>query len=399
MNALVKGEFERGRTLSITYYPTDSSEVTDTPHLNLVVLDPETEWTGNGGLRQRLAEWTRQRNSSSRLYPGALVWCIKKPGRDLRMQTERWLAWRRVKHDMDQGTLGHDFDAAELEEIDPEFKDAHGDAKDEVWACYRYVVIADAQEADGLRVIDLGQGHAGGGETLCGRVISALKAESLLNESVGAGYIDRNWPPALQDSGAWPLSSLRKCFLDGSLTRLIDPDTALRVKILEFVQNSEFGLASGRQPDGDFNRLWFSEMVSSDEVIFDSDVYLIRKFKAAELKMKAQRGKPTSEPEPSPQMPLAPDVIGGPEVKVIPVDQPVAGSQEKTLRLVGVIPSEMWNRLGTKIIPKMKSTGTLSVGIEFVVKTGPESVQALKADLEQILADLGIAKDVRIEIK
>jgi hypothetical protein len=36
-------------------------------------------------------------------------------------------------------------------------------------------------------------------------VIGALKSEALLNDSVGAGYIDRNWPPALKDTGAWPL--------------------------------------------------------------------------------------------------------------------------------------------------------------------------------------------------
>jgi hypothetical protein len=60
-------------------------------------------------------------------------------------------------------------------------------------------------------------------KTLCGRVIAALKSEALLNESVGAGYIERNWPPALKDSGAWPLASLRQSFLNGSLTRLIDP--------------------------------------------------------------------------------------------------------------------------------------------------------------------------------
>jgi hypothetical protein len=60
------------------------------------------------------------------------------------------------------------------------------------------------------------------------RVIGALKSEALLNESVGAGYIERNWPPALKDSGAWPLQSLRQSFLNGSLTRLVDPDSARR---------------------------------------------------------------------------------------------------------------------------------------------------------------------------
>ena len=70
-------------------------------------------------------------------------------------------------------------------------------------------MIADHQEADGLKTIDPGAGHSRSGETLGGRVIAALKSAALLNESVGAGYLDRNWPPALQESGAWPLASLR----------------------------------------------------------------------------------------------------------------------------------------------------------------------------------------------
>ena len=54
---------------------------------------------------------------------------------------------------------------------------------------YRFVALADNKESDGLgKPIDLGAGHSSGSETLCGRVISALKASALLNESIGAGY-------------------------------------------------------------------------------------------------------------------------------------------------------------------------------------------------------------------
>ena len=67
------------------------------------------------------------------------------------------------------------------------------------------------QATDGLKVIDLGAGHSSTNETLCGRIIAALKSEGLLNESVGAGYIGRHWPPAFQGfTGAWPLTSLRQ---------------------------------------------------------------------------------------------------------------------------------------------------------------------------------------------
>ena len=88
---------------------------------------------------------------------------------------------------------------------------------------------------DDLRTIDLGSGHASGAETLCGRVIAALKSQGPLSESVGAGYVEWNWLPALQQAGAWPLASPRQCFLNGTPTRLLDPDTVLKQKTVEFV--------------------------------------------------------------------------------------------------------------------------------------------------------------------
>ena len=98
-------------------------------------------------------------------------------------------------------------------------------------------------------------------ETLCSRMIAALKSEALLNENVGAGCIDRHRPPAFKGTGAWPLTSLRQSFLDGSLIRLMAPDTSLRRQIVEFVSRGEFGLASGAKDDGvtTIRRLeWFS---------------------------------------------------------------------------------------------------------------------------------------------
>src|SRR5262249_42715869 len=149
--------------------------------------------------------------------------------------------------------------------------------KDGVWGDYRFAVVADAQEADGLKVIDLGAGHSSSGETLCGRVIAALKSEALLNESVGAGYIERNWPPPLREMGAWPLAGLRQSFLNGSLTRLVDPDAILKSKIVEFVGWGDFGLGSGQKSDGSYERLWFKELVAPDEVAFEAGVFLLRK--------------------------------------------------------------------------------------------------------------------------
>ncbi|HEX9593965.1 MAG TPA: DUF499 domain-containing protein, partial [bacterium] len=194
---LVEDEFRRGASIPVAVFPRDGAEIPDTPRLALVVAEPDVDWTGGGPLRTQLAEWTRQRGKSPRLYPGALVWCLKKPGRELRERVELMLAWKRVAREVAEGTLGGEFDKSDRVELHTKVKDAEEAAQDEVWGDYRFAVVADGQEADGLKVIDLGAGHSSSGETLCGRVIAALKSEALLNESVGAGYIERNWPPAL----------------------------------------------------------------------------------------------------------------------------------------------------------------------------------------------------------
>jgi hypothetical protein len=389
MWSLVKKEFERGASIPLVPFPKDGSAIQDSPKLTLVLMDPEFEWTATGSLGQQISEWTKQHGKSPRLYPGSLIWCLKKPGRDLRDKVELWLAWKRVFTEVTEGTLGADFDRADRADIQSKVKDAEEDAKDEVWGGYRYAVIFDSKEADGLKPIDLGAGHASSGETLCGRVITALKSKALLNESVGAGYIERNWPPALKDSGAWPLASLRQSFLNGSLTRLLDPDTTLRSKIVEFVGRGDFGLASGQKSAGTYERIWFEEPISLDEVTFEAGVFMLTKAKAKALKGVMQGPEAGIKPVTQP----VPEEVIKPEKGV----EPSPGTQTRTLRLVGTVPPEIWNRLGTKIIPKLKLGSDLKIGVDFTVTINAESVRNMESDLRQILQDLGLNGKINIE--
>jgi hypothetical protein len=461
MRILVQKEFDRGASIPVVSFPADGAAVQDTPKLTLVIVDPEDEWTGVGSLRQQIAEWTKQRGKSPRLYPGSLVWCLKKPGRDFRDKVELWLAWKRVAKEIAERTLGGDFDRTDRAEIQSEVADAEEAAKDEVWGGYRFVIvfaevsqplsgfdpsrfnaISDAnlrrkvtyesdQEVlmlraeltnterqaltkalpdleqtldrlfkiadqgvfeDGLRAIDLGAGHSSGAETLCGRVITALKSQALLNESVGAGYIERNWPPALKDSGAWPLASLRQSFLNGSLTRLLDPDTTLRSKIVEFVSRGDFGLASGQKSAGSYERVLFNEFIDPADVTFESAVFLL-------LKAKVKAFKAMLEPGPGGMPGLGPipeaEPTSGPSP--IPGTEPLSGADKRTFHISGDVPPEIWNRLGTKVLPKLRSGSELKIGIEFSVTVEGQLAQSFKNDLMQILEDLGLTKSVQIE--
>ena len=281
---LIEDEFKKGATLSINFFPTDNTAVQDSQRLTLIVMDPETEWTDSNQMTERIGQWTRERGNAPRLYPGSLVWCARRPGRELRDKVELWLAWQRVAHEVAEGILGVEYDQADRVAVQTQVKDAREAARDEVWACYRFVAIADTKEKHGLKIFDLGAGHASASETFCGRIIGLMKSEARLNENVGAGYIDRNWPPAFRDTGAWPLTSLRQSFLDGSLTRLIDPDTILQRQIVEFVARGDFGLASGAREDGSFERMWYAEQINTEEVAFEADVFLLTRSKAEELK-------------------------------------------------------------------------------------------------------------------
>jgi hypothetical protein len=386
LRRVVEEEFRRGASIPVLPFPKEGAEIPDTPRLTLVVAEPETEWTGAGPLRAQLSEWTRQRGKSPRLYPGALVWCLKKPGRDLRDKVELSLAWKRVAREVNDGTLGGEFDKSDRADLQTKVKDAEGAAKEGVWGDYRFAVVADPQADDGLKVIDLGAGHSSSGETLCGRVVTALKSNALLNESVGAGYVERNWPPALKESGEWPLASLRQSFLNGSLTRLVDPESTLRGKILEFVDNGDFGLASGRKTDGTFDRLWFQEMVAPDEIAFDAGVYLLRKDAAAALKSGATPAKPQPQP---PELPPPPPPDPG--------KQPPPTTATKTLRVAGNVPPELWNRLGTKILPKLRAGTGLTVRVDFSVTVKEDVAASMATDLKQVLHELGLSDSVRVE--
>ncbi len=73
--------------------------------------------------------------------------------------------------------------------------------------------------------------------------------------------------------------------------------------------------------------------------------------------------------------------------------------ETKTLRVYGAIPSEVWNRLGTKVLPKLKSGTELKVGVDFIVKVDDASAAELESDLRQILEDLGLTGSVRTELQ
>ena len=61
------------------------------------------------------------------------------------------------------------------------------------------------------------------------------------------------------------------------------------------------------------------------------------------------------------------------------------------------MPPEVWNRLGTKLLPKLRSGSDLEVGVTFSVSVSSDVADGVIAELRQILEDLNLASSVTIE--
>ncbi len=176
----------------------------------------------------------------------------------------------------------------------------------------------------------------------------------------------------------------------------------LRRKVVEWVAKGDFGLGSGADTGARPERVWFREAVAADEVTFDSGVQLLTKGRAEALKAppaaESERNAKADRVAEDTAVTLVDEApVSGTSPEPQPPDQPI--SRDTTLRVHGDIPAEIWNRLGTRLIPKLRAgaRGDLRVTVAFeLTARGPEK-NALQADLRQILDDLQLADRVRIE--
>ena len=140
----------------------------------------------------------------------------------------------------------------------------------------------------------------------------------------------------------------------------------------------------------------------AEEIVFDSDVYLVLPKKAEEYKA----SKPillTLEPQ-------AETATAGEERALIEdsanardhqLDDTEQGRAQKnrTLRIHGEIPTEVWQRLGRTLIPKLKGVADLRVGLDVSLSLDRDGANGLQHEIHQILQDLKLEEKVKVEWK
>jgi hypothetical protein len=143
--------------------------------------------------------------------------------------------------------------------------------------------------------------------------------------------------------------------------------------------------------------LWFQEPVDPADVTFDKDVFLLTKQQAEALRQAEQQPAPgngkddveddATTPKPDPQ----------PNPEPAPEPSPDPAPAKLRLCVAGKIPPEVWNRVGTKILPKLRDREDFAITISLAADVASDVAPGLQTELAQALQDLGIADSVTVE--
>jgi hypothetical protein len=80
-----------------------------------------------------------------------------------------------------------------------------------------------------------------------------------------------------------------------------------------------------------------------------------------------------------------------------PVVEPPADPRTKRIKLSGNVPVELWNRLGTRVLPRLRSGKDLEIGIDVSVTVEAANADDLQTELKQIRADLGLQDAIELD--
>jgi hypothetical protein len=127
--------------------------------------------------------------------------------------------------------------------------------------------------------------------------------------------------------------------------------------------------------------------MSPDEVVFDGQTYLLLPSAA-----KALRTAPPAGPDGRPAEAAAgPAVPVESEAAVATASPVMETAGTRRIRLSGSIPPEVWNRVGNRLLPKLRSGVNLDVSVGFEIEVDAATADHFLSEIRQILEDLALS--------
>jgi hypothetical protein len=374
------------------FFVETSGDIPNVPALALVILSPELN--GESSLRQATRALVNSMimdyGAQGRTYKSGLLFAVPESGAALADEARWVLAIESLEDPTEQQRLK--IDASQVVELREKKRRSDRELKDKVWRTYRHLWFLG--EDGGLQELDLGLLHPSMADSLVGLIIARLKQEGVIEDSINADFLVRNWPTALTE---WSTKAVRDTFFASpKFPRLLNPEV-LRTTIVQGVNTGKFGYVS-KKADGSYEGppLIDDPDFGLGDVEFSDQVALLPRDEAlkvkADVSYKPQQATGAALPADE-SVPYTTQVARGTPPPITSIEVPKVPG----LRWEGEVPSQKWTNFYMKVLTGFATEKSLKIRLEISVK--PEDGVTLQKidDIKMALRDLGLSDEVDTE--
>lgn len=363
-----------GYKVGVVHFPEKSIQIADRPALTVVVADLAQTMETEKATLAHIESLVRESGNSARTYKSGQLWVVADSTRTMREEATKFLAWKDIQAEADSLK----YDEGQLEQLRESVKRADRDLREAIWRAFKFIVLLGKDNK--LKVVDLGLVTSSVGSSLVDNVINRLQQDGDVEKGVAAGFLLRNWPPALPE---WSTRNVRDAFFASpQFPRLLFPD-AIKDTIARGVSNGQIAYA-GKHGDGHFEPFVFEQPLNAEEVEISEDVFILTREAAVNyreaVKAAANGEKPAATVIPRASSTpvgatMTPPVASAPGGAPMPSDDEVTvGGQTDFFRRMtwtGEVPPKLWMNFYTKVLSKHATDSGLKLKV--TIETSPAS--------------------------
>lgn len=357
--------------VGVVHFPEKSIQIADRPALTVVVADPGQTMATEKATLAHIESLVRESGNSARTYKSGQIWIVADSTRQMREEATKVLAWKDIQAEADSLK----YDESQLEQLRESAKRAERDLREAIWRAFKFIVLLGKDNK--LKVVDLGLVTSSVGSSLVDNVINRLQQDGDVEKGVAAGFLLRNWPPALPE---WSTRNVRDAFFASpQFPRLLFPE-AIKDTIARGVSNGQIAYA-GKHGDGHFEPFVFEQTLNADDVEISEDVFILTRDAAVKyrdaIKSAASGEKPAIGGAPPVGGTTPASATAGPRDTFTPdpsEDEVTVGGQTDFFRRMtwtGEVPPKLWMNFYTKVLSRHATDSGLKLKV--TIETAPAS--------------------------
>ncbi|MDG6249838.1 DUF499 domain-containing protein [Methanocalculus sp.] len=267
----VRKVFDQAPAVERVYFPKRSGDVMDKPAVTLAVMAPNRE-TSSRETRNLVLELTKYHGEAGRTYKSAIIWSMASDSSGLYEAARDHLAWKEVSDETNTLNL----DDGQRSQVRQYVESTKRAIKERVWETYNMVGLYT--ENDEIDLIDLGRVNSSASESISRLITSRLSQLEKLTDTVGSGFLVRNWSRV---SPEWSTRQIRDAFFAlPHFPRVMNPEV-IKKTLQRGISEGAFGYA-GHGVNGVYDPFYYNEPISTLQIEFSDDMFLITKDAAEE---------------------------------------------------------------------------------------------------------------------